>query len=252
MRIVVIVSQSADLTHHQCRRAQFLDYTRSSCSSVHLPETALTCFETVTATPRQAPDRTAGHSIAATVSTAKEGAVSRRIYLVVPDTEQCRGVVSRLLAAGLRARDLQAMAAWWVDLTDLPRANPWRTTELLSGLLTGACVGGASGFAAILLAVMFPAGSTAVGALALPVAAIAGAGYGSLLGGLISIRVPKREFGAFKHNLLFGQIVLLLDVPENRTRQILAVLNTHCRDAFYTVPLRPTVTSPRRAVSGHD
>jgi hypothetical protein len=150
----------------------------------------------------------------------------------------------------MRRRHLQAMAAWWVDLTDLPRASPWRTTELLSGLLTGACVGGASGFAAIMLAVVFPAGGAAMGALALPVAAIAGAGYGSLLGGLISIRTPKREFIVFKHNLFFGQIVLLLDVPEHQTRQILAVLNTHCRDTFYTVPLRPADRSPSKSVSG--
>lgn len=177
--------------------------------------------------------------------------MGRRIYLVVPDTEQCRHVVGRLLEAGVQTRNLHAVAARWVDLTDLPRASPWRTTQLLSGLITGACVGGASGLAAILLAVIFPIGSPAVGALALPAAAIAGAGYGSLLGALICMRIPKRELNAFKYSLLFGQIVLLLDAPDDRTREILSVLNTHCGDAFYTVPLRASEGGVNRSAIKH-
>jgi hypothetical protein len=141
----------------------------------------------------------------------------RRIYFAIPDASHARRIVSELQAAGIDRSRIHASARQGVDLTGLPGATePQRGDRgrFLEGLFWNGNLALFAAAAAGLVIAGF-AGSVpgAIGASVVMLATLAA-------GNWFSVRLPHAHIGDLRVPLEHGEVVLMVDVPKSRVREI--------------------------------
>jgi catechol 2,3-dioxygenase-like lactoylglutathione lyase family enzyme len=148
--------------------------------------------------------------------------LNRRLFFLFPDAEHARRAVAELRDAGVRpgaihtvAMDLSRAAglpdprsperadAEWSIERQAWRFNLWVFFAALAGLAVAAWSGSAWGVA---LALLVMAGTFALGAA-------------------FALRVPDAHLDEFREALAHGEILLLVDVPPARVREIEALVH---------------------------
>lgn len=144
----------------------------------------------------------------------------RRIYWLLPDLASARQVMNDLLLARIEHRHMHFLARRGADMSGLHEANVLQASDLVRSAQVGLVIGAALGAAAgATLAV-----SPLVGELSKPgvVGALAAAGsvFGAWSSSMIGASTPSRRLKRFEPALARGEILLMVDVPNQRAGEI--------------------------------
>lgn len=168
----------------------------------------------------------------------------RKIYLLLPLIEDVKKLVDELLKNRIPEANIHIIANSNLDLENLPEASVLQNSDLLPALQRGIAIGGSSGLFAGLVALAFPpAGIILAGGAVVLASTIAGAGIGAWASTLIGISAPHPEIKRFEAAIKEGQLLVLLDIPDERVESIKVLL----RNLFPTIEIydaeMPALTS---------
>src|SRR5205807_5979168 len=109
----------------------------------------------------------------------------RRLYFLLPDVESARRTADDLLLARVEDRHMHFLAKRGTDLGELHEASYLQKTDTVHGGLTGLVIGGIAGVVAGAVLVNFPPGGLALDLVAVLIAAIVGAGFGTWVASMV-------------------------------------------------------------------
>jgi hypothetical protein len=161
--------------------------------------------------------------------------MTKRLYFMLPDTQTCYRVVKELKEAKIPERHMHAIADAEQLLEGLPKASTLQKSELLHGLEAGLGVGGTAGLLGGLLTITFPPAGLALGGGVMLATALAGAGFGALVSGLVANDIPNYKVQAFEKEIYAGKILLIVDVPRKKTIMFINMIRAHYPEAETTV-----------------
>ena len=151
-----------------------------------------------------------------------------RMYVTLPDLASAKRLADDLLLARIEDRHMHFLARRGTDLGELHEASYLQKTDTVHGALTGLVIGGFAGVLAGALLVNFPPGKLTLDLVAVLIAAVVGAGFGTWVASMVGLQVPNSRLKAFEHDIEEGKILLMLDVPSGRYEQVREVIaRTH-------------------------
>lgn len=148
-----------------------------------------------------------------------------RIYWLLPHLESARSTMDDLVRAGVEPRHLHFVAREDCDLSGLHAAGVLQTSDVIcsaeAGLVVGAAFGGILGAVA---AVSYPGADAAPHWDLVPMLILAGALVDAWTSSMIGISAPNRRLRRFARDIEQGRILLLVDAPMGRVKEIEARL----------------------------
>ncbi|HEX9172672.1 MAG TPA: DUF1269 domain-containing protein [Telluria sp.] len=143
-----------------------------------------------------------------------------RLYFMLPDIPSARALLDELLLKRIEIRHIHFMAAEGTLPPDMPDANIRQKTDLVHGAQTGMMIGGAVGLLVGALLVVFPPEGLSLQTIAILIAGIGGALFGAWASGMNAAAVPNSRLAQFTQRIAQGQVLLIVDVPHSRIREI--------------------------------
>ncbi|MGK2914048.1 MAG: DUF1269 domain-containing protein [Porticoccaceae bacterium] len=140
----------------------------------------------------------------------------KRIYFLLPGLAIAKQIVDELLRQGVPEKHIHIIANQDLALEAIPEAGLLQKSDFIPAVERGVAIGGASGVIAGLIGLSIPGFGAVLGGGALLATALAGAGIGSLLGSMVSLDVPNTRHKAFQEAIEEGQILMLVDVPDDQ------------------------------------
>lgn len=145
--------------------------------------------------------------------------MKRRLYFLLPDLKTAETIERELLLARVDEPHMHFLARDGVNLGKLHVANLLQRSDLLHGMALGLIAGGATGaFAGFLVMANGAVEQTGLGIVL--VLALLGAIIGAWASGMIAVSIPNTYLKRFQHAIEQGQILLMVDVPLRRVREI--------------------------------
>ncbi len=148
----------------------------------------------------------------------------RRIYFLSPDVGYAQSVVAELVAAGVGSRHIHTLARGDIDIGSLPpatrdqrRDKVWFLDRLfwISDLIFFALA-----LIALTLTLYLELYAWAVIAFVLMVSSF-------VIGEIFAIKVPHVHLTEVKGAIARGEILLMVDVPKQRVREINTLVSRH-------------------------
>ncbi|CAI8811749.1 hypothetical protein [Methylococcus capsulatus] len=167
----------------------------------------------------------------------------KRIYFLVPSIELAHAIVDELLLARVEERHIHILAKVGTPLGDLPEASLFQKSDFIPAMERGLAIGGITGTMAGLVAVALPTGMVLGGGAVLAIA-LAGAGIGSWLAGMIGLDVENSRLKNYQSAVEKGELLLMVDVPRERVEEIHQRVQKHHPEAEFegtepTIPAFP-------------
>jgi hypothetical protein len=142
--------------------------------------------------------------------------MKRRLYFLFPDATLSRAAVEDLNRQGVGKRHIHAVARDGVAMEGLPKASEWQRRDLLHHLeriwwntnLTVFFLA----LLGLLIGVLITATAWSVAMLALMIA--------TLVPGILETGLPSAGIDALRDALHHGEVLLLVDVPQERVADI--------------------------------
>ena len=151
--------------------------------------------------------------------------MSKRIYWLLPDLESARKTMNDLLIAQVTVGNIHFLAREGTDMSRLHEANVLQTTDVIRSAQYGLTIGGATGaVVGTIAAVFFPIVGDAPQWGMAALLAVVGGGFGAWASSLIGISTPSQRLKRFEGAVEQGQILLMVDVPRSRVKEIEALL----------------------------
>lgn len=144
----------------------------------------------------------------------------RRIYFLVPDISATKRIVNELLLARIEEKHIHVIAKRGTPLEDLPEASLLQKSDFVPAVQQGLALGGSTGVLAGLVAVVLPPASTVVAGGILLASALAGAGVGAWVSGLVGMSIGNRRIKEFEDAIEAGHFLVLADVSADRVEEI--------------------------------
>ncbi|HTQ76987.1 MAG TPA: DUF1269 domain-containing protein [Burkholderiales bacterium] len=144
----------------------------------------------------------------------------RRLYFLVPDTATCKKVVDELLLAHVEWKHIHVLAKRGTPLESLPEASHWQKSDIIPAMLRAIPLGGASGILAGLVALVIEPHLVIAGGAVLLASALAGAGIGVYLGGMVGLSRGSTRLKAFEEAIARGELLVITDVPRDRVEEV--------------------------------
>lgn len=144
----------------------------------------------------------------------------RRLYFLLPDVQRARTVFKELLLARIEERHVHVLAREGMALGDLPEATLLQKSDAVHATGLGLVVGGATGAAAGMLVMLFPPSGLAMGLSVVLAMALLGAVMGIWVSGMIGSSAPNTHLAAFRDDIERGKVLMIVDVPSDRTEEI--------------------------------
>jgi hypothetical protein len=151
------------------------------------------------------------------------------MYLTLPDVASARKLADDLLLARIEDRHMHFLARRGTDLAPLHECSYLDKTDAVPGAFKGAIIGGVLGIAVGVFAtsVPLPNGHT-LELITVLIAAIIGALLGAWISSMMGMQVPNSRLKPFWRDLDEGKVLLMLDVPASRYREVHEVIErTH-------------------------
>jgi hypothetical protein len=157
----------------------------------------------------------------------KEAAMKRRIYWLMPDLASARRAMRDLLQARVEVAHIHFAGPEGMDMTGLHTANVWQTSDVVHAAKTGWTLGTACGIAAgLVAALLFPlVGEEPEWGFAALVGVLGGV-VGAWSASMVGISIPSPRLQRFEGAIAQGQILLMVDLPPLRVREIEQLLQT--------------------------
>ena len=144
----------------------------------------------------------------------------RRLYFLLPDPASARQVADDLLLARIEERHMHFLAREDIPLTGLHEASLLQKSDIVHGAETGLVVGAVAGIVAGLTVLMFPPTGTPLHLVTVLLTTMLGAAFGAWVSSMIASPVPNSRLKAFEKAIAEGKILLMVDVPPGRVREI--------------------------------
>lgn len=151
----------------------------------------------------------------------------RRLYFVLPDPESAQAVEKELLLAKVGDPHIHFLARDGVNLGRLHLANLLQRSDLLHGIGLGMVAGGITGALAGVALTFYPQIGDALGLGGILVLAVVCAMIGSWISGMIAVSIPNSRLKRFQPAIDRGEILLMVDVPVRRVREIRELVTSH-------------------------
>ena len=148
----------------------------------------------------------------------------RRLYFLLPDVTVANRVEKELLLAHIDDHHMHFLSSRNTDLGTLPKANVLQKSDILHAMFLGLIAGGITG--ALLGTVLYfqPEITAHFGLAPVLLLAIVGAVFGSWASGMIGISTPNCQLKSFHKKIEQGWILLMVDVPKDRVKEISAMI----------------------------
>jgi hypothetical protein len=151
-----------------------------------------------------------------------------RMYVTLPDVSCARKLANDLLLARVEDRCMHFLARRGTDLGELHEASYLQKTDTVHGAFTGFVIGGMLGMLVGVLLVNYPPGGMTLQLVAVLIAAVVGALLGTWVASMVGLQVPNSRLRSFEKDLEEGKILLMLDVPSGRYREVHEIIaRTH-------------------------
>ncbi|TVS19147.1 MAG: DUF1269 domain-containing protein [Gammaproteobacteria bacterium] len=152
--------------------------------------------------------------------------MTTRLYFLVDGNDPAQLIVDDLRNAGIDDGEIHAVAhRERYPLEGVPEANFTQRTDFLPAARRGVALGGTTGFLAGLAAVALPVpGMVLAGGAMVASLTAAGAAVGTWSATLIGIGITHRDLQPFEEALEQGQILILVDVSDDRVDEIEALI----------------------------
>ncbi len=144
----------------------------------------------------------------------------RRLYFMVPDVISARGLLDEMLLARIEIGHIHFLARRGTLPADLPEAGVLQKTDFVHGAQLGALIGATAGIFGGFLSVFFPPEGIPVQWVAVLIGGVAGAVLGTWMSSMAASAVPNTRLKAFHADIERGQVLLMVDVPMRRVREI--------------------------------
>lgn len=153
--------------------------------------------------------------------------MKRRIYWLMPDLASARRAMDDLVRARVDVAHVHFAGPEGMDMDGLHAANVWQTSDLVHAAKTGWAVGTACGIVVgLAAALLFPiVGDDPQWEVAVLVAILGGV-IGAWSASMIGISIPSPRLQRFEGAIAQGQILLMVDLPRSRVRDIEAMLQS--------------------------
>ena len=151
----------------------------------------------------------------------------RRLYFMLPNVETTSLIVNELLLLRVDEHHIHVVAREGTPLGDLPEASLLQKSDFIPAVERGLAVGGITGIVAGIAAVTFPPAGLVLGGGAILGTSLAGAGMGAWMSGMIGVDVPNSQIQRFEQAIAAGEILMMVDVPKDRVRQIEELVHQH-------------------------
>jgi hypothetical protein len=155
----------------------------------------------------------------------------RRLYFLVPNIDIATKVVDDLLLARIEEKHIHVIARRGTPLGDLPEASLLQKSDFLPAVERAVTLGGATGTLSGLVALALAPGLVVAGGAVLLASALAGAGVGAWLGGMVGMNVGNTRLKAFEEAIERGELLILVDVPFEKVDEISARVKQHHPEA---------------------
>jgi hypothetical protein len=155
----------------------------------------------------------------------------RRVYFLVPNVEIATKVVDDLLLARVEEKHIHVIARRDTPLGDLPEASFLQKSDFLPAVERAVPLGGAAGTLSGLVALALQPGIVVAGGAVLLASALAGAGVGAWLGGMVGMNVGNTRLKAFENAIERGELLILVDVPFDKVDEITERVKKHHPEA---------------------
>jgi uncharacterized membrane protein YeaQ/YmgE (transglycosylase-associated protein family) len=150
------------------------------------------------------------------------------MYVTLPDVSCARKLANDLLLARVEDRCMHFLARRGTDLGELHEASYLQKTDTVHGAFTGFVIGGMLGMLVGVLLVNYPPGGMTLQLVAVLIAAVVGALLGTWVASMVGLQVPNSRLRSFEKDLEEGKILLMLDVPSGRYREVHEIIaRTH-------------------------
>ena len=144
----------------------------------------------------------------------------RRLYFLLPDVDSAKRTADDLLLARIEDRHMQFLARRGTDLWPLHEASYLQKTDLLHGAGIGFLIGGLGGLALGTAIVAYPPEGTRPELIAVLIAAVLGAVFGTWASSMAGAAVPNSRLKQFHPEIEKGKVLLILDVPYTRVAEV--------------------------------
>jgi len=153
--------------------------------------------------------------------------MKRRIYWLMPDLASARRAMQDLVQARVDVARIHFAAPEGMDMAGLHAANVWQTSDLVHAAKTGWMVGSACGIVVgLVAALLFPVfGDDPEWEVAASLAILGGV-VGAWSASMIGISIPSPRLQRFEGAIAQGWILLMVDLPPSRVRDIEALLQS--------------------------
>lgn len=158
----------------------------------------------------------------------------RRIYWLMPDLASARRAMHDLLQARVDVAHIHFAASEGTDMAGLHAANVWQTSDLVHAAKTGWAVGCACGMILGLIAGLgFPVMGDDPEWDMVVVLGVMGGAVGAWSASMIGISIPSPCLQRFEDAMARGWILLMVDPPRPRAREIETLLRTAHPEALF-------------------
>ena len=151
----------------------------------------------------------------------------RRLYFMLPDVGSAETIERELLLAKIDDPHMHFLAKDGINMGRLHLANLLQRSDLLHGLGLGLVAGGLTGAAVGLAISFYPQLGEVVGLGGILVMAVFCAMIGAWVSGMIAISLPNSRLRRFQPAIDRGEILLMLDVPVRRVKEIRELIMSH-------------------------
>ena len=155
----------------------------------------------------------------------------RRLYFVLPDLASAETIEKELLLAKVDDPHIHFLAREGINLGRLHVANLLQRTDLLHGFGIGMVAGGITGALAGVVLSFYPQMGQTIGMGGILVLAVVCAMIGSWISGMIAISIPNSRLRRFQPAIDRGEILLMVDVPVRRVKEIRDLIISHHPEA---------------------
>ena len=158
----------------------------------------------------------------------------RRLYFVLPDVASAEQTLRDLLLARIEVGRIHCLARRDLPISELPETNFLQKTDVVHGAGTGIAVGGVLGIAGGALVVAFPRSGAALPIGTMLITGLIGAAFGVWVAAMVGTSVPNSRHAALQQRIAEGKILMMVDVPFTRTREISDLVHARHPDHAYT------------------
>ncbi|WP_078118836.1 DUF1269 domain-containing protein [Thiosocius teredinicola] len=155
----------------------------------------------------------------------------RRLYFVLPNVASAETIEKELLLAKIDDPHIHFLAKDGINLGRLHVANLLQRSDLLHGIGLGMVAGGVTGALAGVALSFNPSLGDSIGMGGILILAVVCAMIGSWVSGMIAVSIPNSRLKRFQPAIDRGEILLMVDVPVRRVREVRELIMSHHPEA---------------------